>query len=178
MRWEERLLAVLDDLEQQAEGLALVARDSEVAELSRAEYAQVDLAGRLHASVGRGLSFSMLGAGTLTGALVRVGRDWCLVRAVAQEWVVALAAVTQVRGLSPRALAEPVRPLGARLGIGSALRGVAEQGTAVVVRTVDGATLGGRLGRVGADFVEVRLHAGEDGPLVVPFSALAAVGSA
>lgn len=177
MRWEEQLAAVLDDLEQQAEGLALVARDTEVAELSRAEYAQVDLAGRVHASVGRELSFSLLGAGPLTGVLVRAGTGWCLVRAAAQDWVVALTAVTEVRGLSPRALAESLRPLGARLGVGSALRGVAEQEATVVVRTVDGAARTGRIGRVGADFVEVRSPSGGPEPLVVPFHALAAVGS-
>ncbi len=177
MRWEDRLLALLDDLEQQAEGLALAARDSEVAELSRAEYAQVDLAGRLHASVGRAVSFTLLGAGPLSGVLVRVGKDWCLVRAGAQEWVLALPAVTRARGLSSRAVAESVRPLGARLGLGSALRGVAEQDAPVVVRTRDGAACPGRLGRVGADFVEVRPPSDDAEALVLPFAALAAVGS-
>lgn len=168
---------MLDDLEQQAEGLALVARDSEVAELSRAEYAHVDLAARVHASVGRELTFCLLGAGTLTGVLARAGKGWCLVRAAAQDWVVVMHAVTEVRGMSPRAVAESVRPLGAGLGMGSALRGVAEQEGAVVVRTVDGAARTGRIGRVGADFVEVWSPSAGAGPRVVPFHALAAVGS-
>ena len=36
MRWEERLLDLFDDLEQQADGLALAERDALVAEQSRA----------------------------------------------------------------------------------------------------------------------------------------------
>ena len=45
-------LELFDDLEQQAEGLALAERDARVAERCRAEYAEVDLVARLHASVG------------------------------------------------------------------------------------------------------------------------------
>ena len=55
MSWEQRLLAVFDDLEQQAEGLALAERDAAVEELSRAGYAEVELAARLHAATGNEL---------------------------------------------------------------------------------------------------------------------------
>ena len=78
MHWEERLLALFDDLEQQAEGLALSARDAEVAELGRAEYAQVDLASRLHGSVGRRVGLVVEGLGRLDAVLARVGAEWCL----------------------------------------------------------------------------------------------------
>src|SRR5438128_2529587 len=61
MRWRDRLWDVLDDLEQQAEGLALAARDAEVAEQSRAEYARVDLSARLHGSLGRRLTLGVRG---------------------------------------------------------------------------------------------------------------------
>ena len=66
MHWEERLLAVFDDLEQQAEGLALEARDAEVAELGRAEYAAVDVAARLHGAVASRLRASEVAARTIT----------------------------------------------------------------------------------------------------------------
>ena len=71
MRWEERLLDLFDDLEQQAEGLALAERDALVAEQSRSEYAAVALADRLHASVGTRLLLDVGGFGALDGRLVR-----------------------------------------------------------------------------------------------------------
>ena len=40
--------ALLEDLEQQALGLHLLARDQELAEREQAEYAQVSLRGRWH----------------------------------------------------------------------------------------------------------------------------------
>ena len=53
MTWERELLDLFEDLEHQAEGLALTDRDAEVAELARSEYAEIDLAARVHASVGQ-----------------------------------------------------------------------------------------------------------------------------
>jgi hypothetical protein len=177
MRWEEQLFAVFDDLEQQAEGLALVERDTEVAELGRAGYAEVDLVARLHASVGAEVGVDLAGADAVRGRLCRVGTDWCLLAAGSLEWVVRLSAVTSVRGLSDRALGPEARGLGARLGLGSALRGVAEGRHEVVLHRIDGRRLEGVLGRVGADFVEVSGRAGDAvaGTVAVPFAAVAAV---
>ncbi len=183
MRWEERLLALFDDLEQQAEGLALAERDAEVAELSRAEYARVDLLARLHASAAGEVTLGLAGSAPLSGTLARVGRDWCLVRSGQQDWAVPVAAVTYAGGLSPRALGEPARPLTGRLGFASALRGIAEAHAPVVVRRTDGGSCVGLLGRVGADFVEVLTGDvagapdGRGAVVVVPFAATAAVGS-
>lgn len=174
MLWEEKLLAFLDDLEQQAEGLALAERDTEVAELSRAEYAQLDLLARLHASLDRRLTFGVAGGDPVSGRLVRVGRDWCLLAGAGVDWVVPLAAVGYVRGVSDRAVGETARPVVARLGLGSALRWLAEARLPVVLRRTDGGCDSGILGRVGADFVEVRCPGDV---LLVPFAAVAAVGS-
>ena len=88
MHWEERLLALFDDLEQQAEGLALAARDAEVAELGRAEYAHVDLTSRVHGSVRGRLALAVDGVGRMDVELVRAGADWCLVRDALHEWLV------------------------------------------------------------------------------------------
>jgi hypothetical protein len=177
MRWDDRLAEVFDDLEQQAEGLALVERDAEVAEQRRAEYARVDLAGRLHASVGQRLWLSLVGVGPLEAVLSRVGDGWCLV-ATGDDWIVRLAAVASVRGLPDRAVDPGLRPVTASLGIGSALRGVQDGRGEAVLHRVDGSAVRGALGRVGADFVEVRT--GEQGAgriEVVPFATLAAVRS-
>src|SRR3954454_8398380 len=113
MRWEERLLDLFDDLEQQAEGLALIGRDAEVAELSRAEYAQVDLADRLHASEERSVRFGVNGFGLIEARLARVGEGWCLLADGPTEWVVRTAAVRCGRALAPLgARSLPARPNG------------------------------------------------------------------
>jgi hypothetical protein len=179
MGWEERLLALFDDLEQEAEGLALADRDLEVAELGRAEYAAVDLAARLHASVGLDVAVQVAGPGRLDGRLCAAGRDWLLLAAAAarpaQEWLVRLPALVSVEGLSDRAVPEPARGVAARLGVGSALRRLAESREPVLLAHVDGTTVRGRLRRVGADFVEV-VHDGErQGVGLAAFGHLAAV---
>ena len=51
MTWEEQLFSLLDDLEQQAEAAYDAERDVDLADRSRAEYAQVTLASRLMASL-------------------------------------------------------------------------------------------------------------------------------
>ena len=185
MRWEETLLGLFEDLEQQAQGLQLMDRDAEVAERSRAEYARVDLASRFHASVGGRVALGVLGIGTVTGSVARVGADWCLLDTEAQQdwqqdWVVRLAAVRQARGLSPLSVSEGARSVVTRLGLGSVLREVAQAGSAAVVHHVDGAQTRGRLGRVGADFAELHpaVHDHESGSGevdVVPFGLIAAV---
>ncbi|HET7385246.1 MAG TPA: hypothetical protein VFJ19_01125 [Nocardioidaceae bacterium] len=180
MRWDERLGGLFEDLEQQAEGLALAERDVEVAELSRAEYAGVDLASRLHASTGRAVSLRVRGAGVQRGVLVRVGRDWCLVRSTGAEravdTIVSFDAVDEAEGLASGAMAEPARGLTAKLGLGSALRGIAEAQETVLLQRVDGHSSRVMLGRVGADFLEAAETAGAE-PRVVRFSAIAAVHS-
>ena len=93
-----------------------------------------------------------------------------------------LPAVGSVRGLADRAVPAAVRPVTARLGLGSALRGVGEARTDSVLHGMDGSVSRGRLGRVGADFVEVLEvwadEAASRSVETVPFGALAAVRSA
>lgn len=155
MRWEQRLVDLFDDLEQQAEGLALAERDIEVAELARAEYAAVDLGSRLHASPGHRVVLVVVGVGRLEATIVRVGADWLLVEDAQAEWLVRSAAVAQVHGLSDRAVPASQRPLTARLGLGSALRGIAEDRSEVRLHRLDGGTFVGYIRRVGADFLEL-----------------------
>lgn len=179
MTWEERLLDLFEDLEQQAEGAALAARDAEVAELARAEYSEVDLDSRWHASVGREIQVAAVHGLVVRGRVARVGDGWCLVARSSdgaegdREWILALRAVVAVRGLSPQARTEPLRPVTGRLGLGSALRGIAEERAAVTVVRGDGTHRRGRLGRVGRDFVE--LQADDGATEAVPFSAVVAV---
>ena len=110
-----------------------------------------------------------------------MGADWCLARDGAHEWLVRTAAVSRVAGLADRAVDERHRSLASRLGFGSALRGVAEEGLPVLVQLRDGAVLRGTVHRVGADFVEVRSEGDGFGPgagwpvEAVTFVAVAAV---
>jgi hypothetical protein len=174
--WETRLLDLLDDLEQQAGGLALVERDAAVAELGRAEYAEVELEARLHASVGQSVRLAVQGSGIVQGRLERAGSGWCVVtdeQAARSATVVRVAALSTARGLSPRALPEAVRGPLARLGVGSVLRRIAEEAQPLVLVLVDGGTRRGSVLRVGADFVEITTADG--GAEVVPFGALATV---
>ncbi len=173
MTWERRLFDLFDDLEQQAAGLAGTARDAEVAELGRAEYAGVDLLARLHGSVGEALVLRVEGVGTVRGQLERVGRGWVLLRdEPGQQVLVSLPALSAVRGLGERAVAEPARPVVARLGLAAALRRLAEERVPARVRARSGGEWTGRLGRVGADFVELHTEAGVE---VLPLTGVATV---
>ncbi|MBD8870263.1 hypothetical protein [Nocardioides donggukensis] len=179
MTWESRLLAFLDDLELQAQGAFAAERGLEVAERARAEYAEVTLAARLMAALDGEVSLRVAGVGELTGRLARVADGWCLLATPEREWVVALAAVGAARGLPTGAVPAAAWPVTARLGLGSALRRLAEDGEECAVRLRDQTAYVGRLGRVGRDFVEVR--SGEyprlEAPVLVPFAGLAAVHS-
>jgi len=175
--WENRLRDLFADLEQQAEGLHLSERDAEVSDRSRSEYSRVTMASRLHASMHRTCTMRLLGAGRLEGTLIRIGLNWCLVRAAPSgvEWIIRLDAILDIGGLSDRAVSEPARSVLGRLGLGSALRGVAESGAAVVFEHVDGTRQRGVIVRVGADFAEVRDASALGGGYVLPFAAMAAV---
>jgi hypothetical protein len=91
-----------------------------------------------------------------------------------QDWIVREAAITAVTGASERAVPAVAWEAMARLGIGSALRRLAESGERCLLHLLDGARHEGELRRVGADFVEVH-DAGR--VTLVSFAALAAVQS-
>ncbi len=175
MTWEEELFAVLDDLEQQAEALYGAERDAELADRSRAEYQQVTLASRLMASLGTPVRLDVTGLGVVAGTLDRVGTGWCLLTGHAQDWVVRLDAVAAVHGASERSLPEVAWSPVARLGLGSALRRIADAGERCVLHLLDGTAHEVLLRRVGSDFVET--VEGEGRVVLVALTALAAVQS-
>lgn len=172
--WDERLSALFDDLEQQAESAFAVERDAEVADRAQAEYAHVGLATRLMASAGRPVTLRVSGVGRVAGTLQRVADGWCLVAGDAGQWLVRTAAVQTATGLSPRSVPETAWPVAARLGLGSALRRIAADGDECRVFTVDGGYHDVRLARVGADFVEARTGEGGE-PVLFAFGTIAAV---
>lgn len=175
MGWEEELFALFDDLEQQAEALYDAEREPELADRSRAEYQQVTLASRLMASVGLQVTLGVDGVGSVTGTLERVASGWCLLSGAAQDWIVCLGAVTAAEGTSDRSLPEVAWSPVTRLGVGSALRRLADSGERCVLHGVDGVRHDGTVVRVGDDFAEVRV--GAERRLLVAFVGLAAVQS-
>ena len=166
--FEEPMAKLFEDLEQQAEALQLAERDAEVADRAQGEYAAVGLAARLHASVGMRVRLGVVGVGRLEGHVRRVGPEWLGVRGArggvtegpAYNWIVRVAALRSVQGASDQAVSEAARPVAARLGIGSVLRGLARSQTGVLVHHLDGSSCSGVIGRVGADFVELMRHSG------------------
>lgn len=175
MAWEDELFALLDDLEQQAEALYDAERDAELADRSRTAYQQVTLGSRLMASVGGRVRLDIAGVGPVEGSLERVATGWCLVSGSSQDWIVRLDAIAAVHGASERSVPEIAWPAVARLGLGSALRRVADAGERCVLHLLDGTAHDAVLSRVGADFVEASV--GEGRTALFAFAALAAVQS-
>jgi hypothetical protein len=173
--WDEQLFALLDDLEGQAEALYDADREGELADRSRAEYAVVTLASRLMASLGSDVVLDVLGVGQVAGLLQRVGADWCLTHGAAQDWVVPLSAVVGVDAASSRSVPEVAWSPIARLGLGSALRRLADTGERCVVHGIDGSARDVVVNRVGRDFIEATQ--GEGRRVLLALQTIAAVQS-
>ncbi|KQV64884.1 hypothetical protein ASC64_14275 [Nocardioides sp. Root122] len=173
MSWEHELFALFDDLEGQASALWEVDREAELADRARAEYASVTLASRLMASRGRQVALDLPHVGRLEGSLDRVGDGWCLLSGTGQDWIVPLASVAAVRGASGRSVPEVAWSVVDRLGLGSALRRLADADERCQLHLADGTRHEAHVHRVGADFLEAR--GAQDERLLVPYAALVAV---
>lgn len=156
MRWDR----LFDDLEAQAAAANAREFDSEVADRIRAEQGRLRLADRLRSVEGHRVDLAVLGAGTVSGILRRVGAGWLLLAAAPEpEVLVSLAAVGAVGGLS--AATESARDRGAvedAFDLRKALRGLAVDRAAVRVVLMDGTAFDGTLDRAGADYVELAEH--------------------
>lgn len=177
MRWD----ALFDDLEAQLEGEQRTALDAEVAERVRIERGSVTLVDRLRAHVGTSLVLDT-GPAVVRGALRDVGADFVLVGDEGGGYsVVPTAALVGVVGLG-RAVAPSPGAVLRRLGLTSALRGLARDRVEVRVVT-DRSEVRGTPASVGADHLDlVTLLAGERdaGPAsvrTVPLSAVRVVRS-
>ena len=182
MSWERALLDLFDDLEAQAEGLALERREEDVADLARAEYAEIGLAERLQGSVGGTVALEVAGGARLHGRLHRVGRGCAAVTPAELPLLhlVNLAHVLSVATVSPLATSEQALPVTSRLGLASAVRHLTEEVDAVTVLLSDGRRVSGQVVRVGADFVEVLTEdARTDGlRVLLPLAAVATLAPA
>jgi hypothetical protein len=171
---EDPLDDLLEDLERQAEGLHLADRAVEVAELRVAQYAEIELIARLHASAGRRVRVGTTDGWDVQGHLVRAGADWIvLADGFGRGWALTLQSVATIGGLADSTVPAAARPISARLPLRVILRRAAEAPEPVAVRVAGGRILHGRLARVGADFVELVLETGET--TAVRLAALVAV---
>ncbi|WP_245530239.1 hypothetical protein [Cellulomonas flavigena] len=171
-RWEH----LFADIEAQlAAGRADEAR-WDVAELTRAERARVNLADRLRGAVGARVRVVVAPEEPFAGVVSEAAAQWVLLDlGGGRRAVVPTRAIRTVEGLGPR-VAPPAGRLESALGLGHVLRALARDRVVVCVRT-DVGVVTGRLDRVGADHVDVTPEAPAGRTVSVPFHALLAVVS-
>lgn len=180
MRWE----SLFADLEAELAAAEAAELAGEVAERTRGERAAVRLADRLRAAIGAEVELVLLGgADRLRGRLEATGPDWSLlVDSSGVEHLVPHSGVAAVSGLG--VLAEPsTSQVEARLDFVSGLRGIARRRAAVRIRLVDGGEWVGTVDRVGADALDLAVHAPGEARrasavrqvAVIPLRAIAAV---
>src|SRR5680860_1230247 len=99
MRWQE----LFADLEARARSLEQVDLELEIADRTRAEVGEIQLANRLRSALGATVRLQVQSVGLMEGRLEQVGRDWLLVT-TPDDVVVALAAVGAVLDLSATAV--------------------------------------------------------------------------
>ncbi|HEY2042683.1 MAG TPA: hypothetical protein VGH11_08405 [Jatrophihabitans sp.] len=157
MRWE----GLFADLEAQASQLAAAARGAEVEERGRIEVGTIGLVDRLRPALGAAITLRCRAGVTVTGCIRRVNLQWLLIAEDGgREALVPIAAIVAVSGLGRlSAVPNTMGPVESKLGITHALRGVARDRSAVRMLLADSTVLDGTLDRVGADFVEVSVHA-------------------
>lgn len=164
MRWEQ----LFADLDARFDELADAELLAELADRQRVAVGAVLLTARLGGAVSRPIRLRTTSAGAVTGTLRQVGPDWVLVQeAPGREALVNLGAVTVVEGLTT-ATGRPPAGIALRLNLRHMLRGIARDRSPVVVSvpgssTTEGGARGtdisGTIDRLGADFVEVAVHA-------------------
>ena len=182
MRWD----ALFEDLESQLGSAATIQQESEIRDRTRSEQSRLTLVQRLLGQRGGHISLVTGGGRQLSGMLTTVGAQWIALESEGRFSVVPLASVQLFRGLG-RGVGQPLAGVQARLGFGSALRGLSQDRAHAVLWLVAPASgLFGVIDRVGADFLELgvvasgeerRARTTRDG-LTVPFSAIDSIDAA
>lgn len=177
VRWDR----LFDDLEAQLELEDSRELDSEVADRTRRERAQLDLQSRLLANQGA-MVHARVSSGMLTGVVADVGPDWLLLEPRPEcPVLVALAALRSLTGLAPGAVTPTA--LARRFGLGAALRAVSRDRATVALTDVDARVIVGTIDVVGADHLEIAEHASDEvrrasnvvARHLVPFAAIESV---
>ncbi|WP_454698930.1 hypothetical protein [Arthrobacter humicola] len=184
MRWD----ALFEDMEAQLASVGRLELESEIAERSRADVAGVELADRLRGSLGLRVAVHLGSGAVFEGVLSHVGGESLVLNDPPHQVLVPFAAVSRYHGLGRLAMAEP-SSVRRKLGLASALRGLARDRADLTVVLVGGAQgvagLNGVIDRVGRDYFdlamtrpgEVRRAANVSQIASVPFSSLGALRS-
>lgn len=172
-RWDD----LFADLEAQAEAADAAELAAQVDALQVATWARTPWTDRLRPRLGAEVRLRLVDGGAVVGRLDGLGPDWLLLVGT-EEVLVPTGSVVELGELPGRS--EPERSaVVARLGIGHALRRLADRAEPVVVRRLGGPDLRGLVVRVGLDHLDLAVDdvdAGARRPVVtVTFAGLVAV---
>jgi small nuclear ribonucleoprotein (snRNP)-like protein len=157
VRWQQ----LFDDLEAQLEAADATALAGEVADRTRYERAQIELADRLTGATGQRVVLHLTGGSTSDGMLVEVAQQWCLMAAPTPV-LVPLHALVSISGLGRAAVTVGRDGVSRRASLVSTLRALARDRSPVQVGLGDGSVLGGTLDAVGADHVDLAEHEADE----------------
>ena len=163
MRWEQ----LFSDLDARFEDLADAEMMAELADRQRVAAGAITVVERVGGALGRPVRIRTTAGVTVTGTLRKIGPDWLLLQeAPGREVVLALRAATIIEGLSA-ATGPAIKGVELRLNLRHALRGMARDRSPIALVVCGGAgdsagvhtEITGTIDRLGADFLELALHA-------------------
>ncbi len=183
MRWD----ALFEDMEAQLAARQRLDFEAEIAERALVDSAGVELADRLRGSLGLSIRVLLSSGSAFEGVLSHAGSEALVLDEPQHQVLIPYAAAAQYVGLSRVAVSEP-SAVRRRLGLGSALRGLARNRARVTIFVPHGreeAALHGVIDTVGRDFLD--LAVARDGEerrpadarqmVAIPFGALAGIRS-
>lgn len=178
MRWD----ALFADLEAEADEARRLEHEAEVADQVRAEYAAVRIADRVRAHHGRSLACRLTDGQRFDGEVLDVGAQWVLLQVVSRQVVVPLTAIAGIDGLAPGAV-PPESEVHRRIGLAVMFRGLAVRRVPVTLALSGDGQVPGTVDRVGADHLDLAVHAPDvprrvcavTGVRLVPFAAVMSV---
>lgn len=154
MRWD-RLFA---DMEAQMTAARLREAELESSELTRAETAEALLQDRFAGQEGARVQVSLRGGAAAHGEVARAGSGWVVLDDAGVQILVPLESVLWAEGLGRRRESPEAR---SRLGLGHAVRALAQARAGVRIHLADGApgaVLEGTVDRAGRDHLDLAMH--------------------
>lgn len=154
MRWD----ALFEDLEAQIAEAAVLGRESEVSERSRADMASIGMADRLRGSRGRSVGVHLVSGTDFMGTLSHAGAESLVIDEDAHQVLIPYAAVSHYTGMGRHAVGEP-SAVRRKLGLANALRSLARDRVPLTVLLARGGAgevrISGVIDRVGRDFLDL-----------------------
>lgn len=163
MRWEQ----LFSDLDARFDDLADAEMMMGLADRQRVAAGAISMVERIAGASGRPIRVRTTAGIAVTGTLLEVGPDWLLLQeGPGREVLLSLAATTIVEGLSWET-GPALKGVGLRLDLRRALRGLARDRSPVALIVCGGigeptslyTEVTGTIDRLGADFLELALHA-------------------